>query len=472
MKDMQEPVNFNIEAEQQVLGCLLVNNSALAKAADLEARHFHEPVHRDIFQAIHDTIMAGRLASPVTMKSALANHAGLNELGGAPYLVRLGGAAISAWAISDYADLLRALWAKRELARIAQEALERCHRHDGGEATEIADALEADLTVVQRSAESEPISRSFLAAMTEGITLINQAYQGGEGLVGISTGLECLDDVIGGLAPGRMYVLAGRPGMGKSALALSIAIKAALRGDGALFASLEMPEWEIANRFFSQVLAGRDRKVPYSALERGRIGEDEFRDVIGVAQEMEALPIEVSGPTIRATTKIRAAVKRAKGRLGEKFKLVVIDYLQKLQPPGNLRDFDRINVASDFCKQIAAEFNVPVLALAQLSRAVETRENKRPVLSDLRGSGEIEQDADVVMFAYRDSYYLSNALKASTRPEERGEIALRLEGAKNNLEIIVAKQRGGSTGVALAHMEPEYNMIRDRVAEAEPEGFL
>jgi replicative DNA helicase len=325
--------------------------------------------------------------------------------------------------------------------------------------------VETELGRIQMAAAKKPLSVSMLSAMTQSIAKITEAYHGDTGLSGISTGLRELDVLIGGLAPGRCYVLAGRPSMGKSATALNIAVRAAMRGEGGWFGSLEMPATELANRFLSQMLHERNMKVPYSDLERGNLSEDEFRSLIMAAKEFADLPLDIGNPNTRTFSRVRAAIKRTQDRLGDKMKLMVIDYLQKLIPPGNLRELDRISACAEFCKNMALETELPMLALAQLSRGVESRDNKRPILSDLRGSGEIEQEADTVIFAYRDAYYLENQMKGEKDGSKRVDMFNQLERTRDDLELIVAKQRGGRTGTALQKCELAFNNIYDK-----PEG--
>jgi replicative DNA helicase len=455
---------FNIEAEQQLLGAILVNNDALTRASDLLPDHFYDPVHQGIFRVIQARFLAGQLASPITLRTETANFAGISELGGAAYLVRLAGASVAPSAVLEYVNYIKSLWAKRQLAQSVSAALDRTNRSDGT-ALEIAADLEADLGRIQMQASSKPLSVSMLSAMTQAVHHVAEAYQNDTGLAGMSTGLKALDNLIGGLAPGRLYVVAGRPAMGKSAVSFNIATRAAMRGQAVWFGSLEMPPKELSMRFFSQALAAKGLRVPYSDIERGRLKEDEFRALLHAAKEFESLPLEIGDPSVRTFAKCRAAIKRAQDKFGDKLSLLVIDYLQKLVPPGSVREFDRVSAASEFCKQMALETNLPVMALAQLSRSVESRENKRPILSDLRGSGEIEQDADVVLFVYRDAYYLENAIKSETDANKRMDMMEALDRRRFDLEMIAAKQRGNRTGTCDLRADLAVNVIDDRDEE-------
>ena len=457
---------INIEAEQQFIGALLTNNDLLRAVPEIEAEHFADPAHQRIMTAILAKVAAGDLASPVTLKVEL--HEALKDLGGAVYLARLAGSAAGSHIIRDYADVIRALWARRAVRQVLEDGAEAIGRPDTGSALDVAGAVEAHLGRIQMAAAKKPLSVSILSAMSQSITKIAEAYNGDTGLAGISTGLRALDDLIGGFAPGRCYVLAGRPAMGKSSVALNISVRAALRGDGVWFGSLEMPATELANRFFSQMLADRGIKVPYSDIERGKLDEMEFRALMGVAKDFEALPLDIGDPNTRTFAKVRAAAKRSQDRMNGRMRLVAIDYLQKLIPPGNLRDLERISAAAEFCKNLALEMEMPVLALAQLSRSVEARDNKRPMLSDLRGSGEIEQEADTVIFAYRDAYYLENMIKGERDGARKVDMFHQLERTRNDLELIVAKQRGGRTGTALQVCDLAFNVIADKPQDELP----
>lgn len=461
---MSEPLVWNLEAEQQLLGALLTNNRNFEKVGDLKAEHFFDPVHQRIAAAIISRIQGGQLASPVLLKGDLAGDLGLEELGGAGYLARLSGAAIATSACGDYAVEVRSWWGKRQLTAVLNEGLQRVARPDGGSASEIASKVETSLANIQRSASEKPLTVSFLRASMDALTQINDAYQGQTGLSGISTGLRDLDDLIGGFAKGRLYVLAGRPAMGKSALALNIAAKAALRGEGVFFASLEMPAAELSTRFYSQVMAQDGMTLPYSDMGRGRMEEHEFRALVGQMKKYEVLPIELGDVQVKDTNKLRQAIVRthAKFEAIGGLKLVVVDYLQLLRPPGMVKTIERVGEASQLLKEFAREFEVPVLALAQLSRGVEARDNKRPMLSDIRDSGQVEQDADTVMFAYRHAYYLSQEVKSEQDATKRLDKHALMERVQNDLEIIVEKQRSGRAGTAYCEIHLPTNVVRDK----------
>jgi replicative DNA helicase len=455
---------FSPEIEQQVIGAILMDNKCLMLAPELMPAHFAEPVHKRIMESILARAAQAEIASPLTIKLDLAGDKGFLELGGGGYLVRMAASA-NTHAFTALVAEVRALWAKREVRRALTEGVEAISRPDAGSATDVAAKVEADLGAIQMAAAKRPLSVTMQAAMVQSLGKIAEAYNNDTGLAGISTGLRALDDVIGGLAPGRCYVLAGRPAMGKSSVALNVAVKVALRGEGCWFGSLEMPAAELSNRFFSQMMAARGVRVPYSDIERGRMEEHEFRALIQVAKDFEGLPLDIGDPNTRTFAKVRSAVKRSQDRMAGKMRLVVIDYLQKLIPPGDLRELERISAAAAFTKNLALELELPVLALAQLSRGVEARDNRRPILSDLRGSGEIEQEADTVIFAYRDAYYLENMMKGERDAVRRVDMFDQFERTRNDLELIVAKQRGGRTGTALQTCDLAFNVIGDKEEE-------
>lgn len=469
MNDMT-PVSLNVEMEQQLLGALLGDNRLSEKIGDLEPRHFGDPVHGRIFEWIMDRIRDGRLASPVTLKPLAEAEDGLRALGGAGYLARLVGVG-NAYSIGEFAAEVRALWSRREAARILAGAQDELGRPDGGRTDEVLARLDADLATVQRVAAARQASSSFLKVTTDALQHIADVYSGQTGLAGISTGLRDLDDLTGGLERGKFYILGGRPGMGKSAVALHVAASCAQRGEPVLFVSLEMPPKDMAMRFFSSALLRRGIRVPYSDMGKGRLDETEFRALVEVMREHEALPLDVADVSLKDTVRLRAAVRRATKHFESMggLKLLVVDYLQLLRPPKADRMIDRVSEASQLLKEMALEFDIPVLALSQLSRGVEARGNRRPMLSDLRESGQIEQDADTVMFTYREAYYLAREIESETDANRRIDASNRLERVRHQMEVLVAKQRSGRLGHVVLRAEMMFNALSDEVRNEEME---
>jgi replicative DNA helicase len=251
----------------------------------------------------------------------------------------------------------------------------------------------------------------------------------GEAETGVSTGLPQLDDAVGKLRPGELVLLGGRPGSGKTSIAQNIAFNAASAGVGVFFASLEMLQADIGVRFLARGLADRGVRIPYSRMLSGRVSEDEHRAVVEEAKRQQGLPLMMAERNVRATSVLRAAVRRARQAMADTASplgLVVVDYLQLLQPDQGGGTYDRVSAASDACKDLAMELGVPVLALAQLSRSVEHRDPPVPQMSDLRDSGRLEEDAGTVIFAYREAYYLQRRIEACENDEELMSMRMRL----------------------------------------------
>lgn len=444
MKDQIEATSVfdaephNIELEQQLLGAVLSDNERMHKIAGLlKPEHFFDPVHERIFKAIQLRLKNEHIASPVTLKTDLENDEGLKELGGAKYLARLVGASISGFAVRDYAEQIVYLANKREVMAVLKGAAEKIA--DGQDVGAVKSGVEVSLAEVEDTGKESTLS--IAKAFTEAIRHMNDAYQ--EGMpVGIQTGLTDLDRRIGGLFAPDLMILAGRPSMGKTALATSLALRTARQRKAVAIVSLEMDGEGLAHRILSE-LSG----VQYNSYRKAHdMTEADFRKTVDAANENAFLPIEIVPPHVRDPGAIISALRKVDqkhkniGGLG----LVVVDYLQLVSERGQNKT-EQIGNVSNALKKIAQMLHVPVLALSQLSRGVEARDNKRPMLSDLRDSGQIEQDADVVMFCYRESYYLERE-KAPEKPEEQADFEAAKAACKNVMEVITAKQRFGSIG--------------------------
>ena len=409
----------NIEAEQQLLGAILTNNDTFDRVSSIiKPVHFYEPVHARIFQVAANRIAKNALASPVTIKAFMEDDEGLQELGGPAYLARLAGAAISSFSARDYAQMIYDLAIRRELMNLGQEIADKASRVavDSEPAEQIVEAEQA-LYALGEQGQAESGFQSFLSAVTEAVDVANAAYQRDGGLAGVSTGLIDMDKKLGGLHRSDLLILAGRPSMGKTSLATNIAFniaKAYQRGEtaegksGAVnggvvgFYSLEMSAEQLAARILSEA-----SEVPSEQIRRGDMTEGEFRRFVDAAKSLEACPLFIDDTPALPISQLAARARRLKRTHG--LDVLIIDYLQLVRP-ATAKD-SRVNEVSEITqglKAIAKELDIPVIALSQLSRQVENREDKRPQLSDLRESGSIEQDADVVLFVYRDEYYLQN----------------------------------------------------------------
>ena len=452
-----DPMPHSIEAEQQLLGTILTNNDVYDRIVSLvKADHFYDPVHRRIFEIAAARIQANALASPVTLKAFLKDDAGLAELGGPAYLARLAGAAISAHAARDYAQMIYDFAVRRELIGLGRDISARAAKVEIDHEPR-AQIVEAEQRLYQLGEQGvvERGFQSFLKAVTDAVNVAGAAYQRDGGLAGISTGLEDLDRKLGGLHPSDLLILAGRPSMGKTSLATNIAFniaKAHRRGrtadgtegtvEGGVvgFFSLEMSAEQLAARILSEAA-----EVPSEQIRRGDMTEAEFRRFVEAAKSLEACPLFIDDTPALPISQVAARARRLKRTQG--LDVLMVDYLQLLKGTG--RSENRVNEVSEITqglKAIAKELNIPVVALSQLSRQVENREDKRPQLSDLRESGSIEQDADVVMFVYRDEYYREREKPGDHELDKMAQWQAVMEQVHGRAEVIIGKQRHGPIG--------------------------
>lgn len=458
----QEPPS-NIEAEQQLLGALLTNNANFDKITDLLNKdHFYDPVHQRIYEIIERRVDSGLIASPVTLKSHMTHDQGLQELGGLGYLANLAAASVSAFAVRDYASLIVEEHAKRQILASAESACFDIRQGDAP-SNEIANRLEDEVARISATVTTKPLTHSFLSSMTGALEQINDAYQGTQKF-GVDSGIASLDRLIGGLRPGSSIVLAGRPSMGKTTIAHNIALNVARSGNGVFFASLEMTSEELAMRAFSNLLAARGQALPYNKIIRGDLKEDQFRAIVDVAQEHEALPLIIGERECRNVSRFRSAARRAQQQLSgtpNELRLVVVDYVQKLEIPNSRNTYEEVSRVSDAIKNLAMDLNVAVIGLSQLSRGVENRDPPVPMLSDLRESGKLEEDADAVILAYRPAYYLAKKLDTDDGEDvgKTADLRAALEKCELDVDLIVAKQRQGATGTAHSKFHAALNFM-------------
>ena len=445
----------NIEAEQQLLGAILTNNEIYDRVAQIiKPQHFYEPVHERIYALAEQRIAANMLASPVTLKPFLADDEGLKELGGAAYLARLAGAAISSFAARDYAQMIYEMHQRRELIKLGAEIGDRAGRLEAkDDPSEQIVAAEQALYKLAETGQATTGFKSFLSAVTEAVSVANAAYGRDGGLAGVSTGLEDLDKKLGGLHRSDLLILAGRPSMGKTSLATNIAFniaKAYKRGklhdgsEGAVnggvvgFYSLEMSAEQLAARILSEA-----SEVPSEQIRRGDMTEAEFRRFVDAAKALESCPLYIDDTPALPIAQLAARARRLKREHG--LDALFVDYLQLVRGTAENR-VNEIAEISMGLKAIAKELNIPVVALSQLSRQVESRDDKRPQLSDLRESGSIEQDADVVMFVFREEYYAEREKPSDDKLEEMAAWQDRMDRLHGKAEVIIGKQRHGPIG--------------------------
>lgn len=449
-----EAAPFSVEAEQQLLGAFLLMSHAPVGDAFARAMRcggenlFYDPVHQRIFAVMAAKYKAGELVSPVTVAEVM--RAELSDLGGPGYLARIAGASMPHGA-DGYVSLLSDLRWKRQLVALMSEA--QASIASGEDAATIAGRIEAGLIASHGEAKSGPVSMA--RAVAKALDQIAAAYRGDDSAV-VRSGLPSLDQLVPGFYPGELILLGGRPSMGKTAVALGIALNAARKGHGVCIASLEMNPEAMAMRALSEATAQAGRAVHYSTMRRGDIMDQDIDVIHRVSAEVGRLPITFLSRDYADLGALFAGVKQAQraGNLG----LLVVDYAQLLKSKAPNR-YEQITEISIALKQLAGQLNIPVLALSQLSRAVEQREDKRPQLSDLRESGQLEQDADTVLFCYRDEYYLERERADADTPDAFAAWDAAMEAARNRLEVIVAKQRQGEIGTAHMRFNPATNLI-------------
>ncbi|PZQ51662.1 MAG: replicative DNA helicase [Rhodovulum sulfidophilum] len=464
----------NVEAEQALLGALLVNNDVYDRVATiLKPDHFFDPVHARIYEVAGERIKRNALATPVTLKAFFDDDAGLAELGGPAYLVRLAGAAISLFAARDYAQLIYDLAIRRDLIVIGQGIAEKAMRMDlDSEPRDQIVAAEQELYQLGEQGKVDKGFVTFRRAVTEAVNVANAAYLRDGGLAGISSGLADLDKWLGGLHNSDLLILAGRPSMGKTALATNIAYniarayKRGVRPDGSEgaveggvvgFYSLEMSSEQLAARILSEA-----SRVPSDQIRRGDMTEEEMRRFIQAARDLENCPLFIDDTPALPINAIAARARRLKRQHG--LDVLIIDYLQ-LAKGASARSEGRVQEVSEITqglKAIAKELNIPVIALSQLSRQVESREDKRPQLSDLRESGSIEQDADVVMFVFREEYY-HERLEPPQNDPKYAEWQTKMSDLHGKAECIIGKQRHGPVGTVRLAFEGAFTRFSNLV---------
>jgi replicative DNA helicase len=470
----------NIEAEQALLGAILVNNDAFYRVSDfLEPKHYFEPLHQTIYETAASLIRMGKVATPVTLKTFLPADTDIGGMTVGQYLARLAAEATTIINAQDYGRTVYDMALRRDLIGIGEDMVNVAYEApvDFAPRAQIEDA-ERKLYELAESGRYDGGFQRFAQALTVAVDMAAKAFQRDGKLSGIATGLRDLDTKMGGLQPSDLIVLAGRPGMGKTALATNIAFnvarahRAEVQADGTMksvnggvvgFFSCEMSAEQLATRIIAERTG-----IPSSSIRRGGITEADFEKIRDYSIELQSLPFyvdETGGLSISQLTARARRLKRQKG-----LDLIVIDYIQLLSGSGKRGNDNRVQEVTEITtnlKALAKELNVPVIALSQLSRQVENRDDKRPQLSDLRESGSIEQDADVVMFVYREEYYLANK-EPRAGTEEYAKWQTEMDLAHGKAEVIIGKQRHGPTGTVELHFEANVT----RFGDLAPDGQL
>ncbi len=465
----------NLEAEQALLGAMLVNNRTHEKVGDfLFAEHFANPVHGRIYEAAVKLIERGQMANPVTLKAYFEQDEALAAVGGAGYLAELAAGVVTVVNVEDYGRAIHDLFLRRQLIDVGESMVNEAYRHDlESAATDQIEDAERRLFDLSRTGDIRGGFARFDRCLQTAIIAAEVAFKRDSHITGVTSGLLDLDRKLGGLHKSDLIILAGRPSMGKTALATNIGFNAAraiveTQGkDGAVvgFFSLEMSSEQLATRILADAT-----EVPSDKIRRGEIRDSDFPRFVEASRMLNQVPFFIDDTPALTVGTLRTRARRL--NRSDKLGLIVVDYLQLLRGPGGGgRVENRVQELSEITrslKAVAKELDVPILALSQLSRAVEAREDKRPQLADLRESGSIEQDADVVMFVFREQYYLERS-EPTRRPDESDEKfndrferwRQRCEEMHNVAEIIVAKQRHGPIGSIKLHFDGQFTRFSD-----------
>jgi replicative DNA helicase len=456
----------NIEAEQALLGAILVNNEAFYRVSDfLEAKHFFEPIHQRIFELASGLIRASKVATPVTLKTFLPGDTDIAGLSVNQYLARLAAEATTIINAEDYGRTIYDLSIRRDLIVIGEDMVNLAYDApvDSTPLQHIEDA-ERRLYEIAETGRYDTGFQRFAQALTTAVDMAARAYQRDGRLSGLATGLTDVDSKMGGLQASDLIILAGRPGMGKTALATNVAYNVAkawsgeVRADGHMatvnggivgFFSLEMSAEQLATRIISEQTG-----IPSNKIRRGDIDEGDFEKIRDVSIDLQNLPFYVDETGGLSVGQLAARARRLKRQRG--LDLLVVDYLQLLQGSTRRAAEGRVQEITEITtrlKALAKELNIPILALSQLSRQVEGREDKRPQLSDLRESGSIEQDADVVLFVFREEYYHQMRKPTEANREKFAEWLAEGERVDGKAEVIIGKQRHGPTGTVELQFE-------------------
>jgi len=450
----------NIEAEQSVIGSILLYNEIFDEINILiRSKNFYDPMHQKIFSAIEKLIYSGMLANPITLKNYFENEK--DELNVPDYLVKITKFSTSSRQAIEYSKLIYDLFVKRELIKISENIIDTAKLNDlDHDGQSIIENFEKSLFDLAEKGSFNSSIVKFDEAMKMTIEMASSAYKNEEGIVGVPSGLTDLDDRLGGMHKSDLLIIAGRPSMGKTALATNIAFNAAkkIQNDGRkssiAFFSLEMSSEQLSTR----ILAEQSR-IKSNDIRRGRISEEQFDKFIETSKDISELPLYIDETPAISIAALSNRARRIKRLYG--LDMVVVDYIQ-LMRAANFKEgrVQEISEITQGLKALAKELSVPVLALSQLSRAVEQRDDKKPQLSDLRESGSIEQDADVVMFVYREAYYLE---RKEPRPAtvEHAEWQAKMSEVSNLAEIMISKQRHGPTGNIMLEFEAMFTKFKD-----------
>ncbi len=460
VKSNFEQLPNNIEAEQAVLGSILVSNEIFDDISPIiNSKNFFDPMHQKIYAAIEKLIFSGMLANPITLKNFFENEK--DDLNIPDYLIKITKFSSSSRQTLEYSKLIYDLFVKRELIKISENMsyIARSNDLDKDGKTIIEDTEKTLFDLAEKGNFNSSLVK-FDEAMKQTIEMASNAYKNEEGIVGVPTGLTDLDGRLGGLHKSDLVIIAGRPSMGKTSLATNIAFNAArkIQEDGkkscVAFFSLEMSSEQLSTRIIAE-----QSRIKSNDIRRGKISEEQFDKFIETSKNISELPLYIDETPAISIAALSNRARRIKRLFG--LDMVVVDYIQLMR--ANFAREGRVQEISEITqglKALAKELSIPVLALSQLSRAVESRDDKKPLLSDLRESGSIEQDADVVMFVYREAYYLQGK-EPRAATVEHAEWQAKMNEVSHLAEVIIGKQRHGPTGNIMLEFEAMFTKFKD-----------
>ena len=461
-KQNQE-VPSNIEAEQHLLGSVLVNNDIIDEIANIiNSEKFYDPIHIKIYEVIENLNSKGMIANPITLKNYFEKNQGLDDVGGVEYLVKLTRFSSSVKQAIDYAKIVHENFVKRELIQISHNIKDETLNSEDDKSSDliIEDAEKLLFDLAERGSFSQSFMK-FNLALDQSISMAEQAMKNDQGIVGVPTGLTDLDEKLGGLHKSDLVIIAGRPSMGKTALATNIAYHAAKNiqlkstKSSVAFFSLEMSSEQLSTRILSE-----QSRIKSNDIRRGKATEEELSRYIETSRDIYDLPLYIDETPAITISTLSNRARRIKRLFG--LSLIVVDYIQLMRTSSKRNDgrVQEISEITQGLKALAKELSVPVLALSQLSRAVEQRDDKKPQLADLRESGSIEQDADVVLFVFREEYY-EEKKQPKLGSIEHAEWQSKMSDIAGLAEILIGKQRHGPTGNIQVEFEGMYTKFKD-----------
>ncbi len=460
---INQEIPSNIEAEQHLLGSVLVNNDIIDEIANIiNSEKFYDPIHLKIYEVIESLNSKGMIANPITLKNYFEKNQGLDDVGGVEYLVKLTRFSSSVKQAIDYAKVVHENYVKRELIQISQHLKDETLSSDEDKSSDliIEDTEKSLFDLAERGSFAQSFMK-FNLALDQSISMAEQAMKNDQGIVGVPTGLTDLDEKLGGLHKSDLVIIAGRPSMGKTALATNIAYHAAkniqLRSSksSVAFFSLEMSSEQLSTRILSE-----QSRIKSNDIRRGKATEEELSRYIETSRDIYDLPLYIDETPAITISTLSNRARRIKRLFG--LSLIVVDYIQLMRTSSKRNDgrVQEISEITQGLKALAKELSVPVLALSQLSRAVEQRDDKKPLLADLRESGSIEQDADVVLFVFREEYY-EEKKQPKLGSIEHAEWQSKMSDIAGLAEILIGKQRHGPTGNIQVEFEGMYTKFKD-----------